>query len=409
VIDAPARTRRAHYPLMDAMRAISVVSVVATHTTFFTTLRGSHTTQVRFGYISVTIFFVVSAFLLWQPWVDARLNDVRPPSTRVYAWRRVLRIVPGYYVALTVIAICLGLTYVFTPQGVVTLYGFAQVYRPEWALRGIVQAWTLGVEVAFYAFLPIWGWLMGRLRPTSRGAQLRRELLFCLGLFVISLVYKVIVVRTDAINGGYGATFQLNLLNFLDDFAIGMALATVAAAYRDRHDQPRALRALDRYPSIAWAVTGVTLAFGIPYLGLLGQVGDATGSGTEYVVRHYLIEVIAASLVLPAMFGNPARGLVRRLLRNRVLLYLGMISYGIYLWHFAVLLQLDRWGFGSAVGDTTVLWFGAAIAISVLLATLSFYLVERPFLRLKRLVKPRPQPATDDAIAEPAPVTPASR
>jgi len=408
VTNGPTRMRRAHYPLMDSMRAISVVSVVATHTTFFTSLRGTHTTQVRFGYISVTIFFVVSAFLLWGPWVDARLNGGRPPGTGVYAWRRVLRIVPGYYLALTIIGICLGLTYVFTPQGIVTLYGFAQVYRPEWALRGIVQAWTLDVEVAFYVFLPIFGWLMARRLARSRSGQVRRELVFCAALFLISFVYKLIVVGTGAINGGYGVTFQLNLLTFLDDFAIGMALATIAATYGHEREQPRALRALDRYPSIAWAAMGVTLAFGIPYLGLLGQVGDQTGS-VQYVVRHYLIELIAVGLVLPAMFGDPSRGIVRRLLRNRVLLYLGMISYGIYLWHFAVLLQLDRWGFRSAVGDTTVLWFLAAISISVLLATLSFYFVERPFLRLKRLVKPRPDPASDDRIAQPAPVTPAGR
>jgi peptidoglycan/LPS O-acetylase OafA/YrhL len=402
-------TRVAHYPLMDSIRGIAVVAVVATHTTFFTALRGTQTTQVRFGYISVTIFFVVSAFLLWGPWVDARLNDRRPPSTRVYAWRRVLRIVPGYYVALTVIAIGLGLTRVFTPQGIVTLYGFAQVYRPDWALRGILQAWTLGVEVAFYAFLPLGAWLLGRLRPTSRGRQLRRELLFCLGLFVISFAYKAIVVGTDAINGGYGITFQLNVLNFLDDFALGMALATIAAAYRGQREQPRALRALDRYPSIAWAAMGATLAFGIPYLGLLGQVGDETGSGLEYVVRHYLIELIAVGLVLPAMFGDPSRGLVRRILRNRVLLFVGMISYGIYLFHFAVLIQLDRWGFSDFAGETTGLWVLAAIAISLPLATLSYYVVERPFLRLKRFIKPRPEPAPDDGIAEPARVTPASR
>jgi peptidoglycan/LPS O-acetylase OafA/YrhL len=390
---------------MDSMRAISVVSVVATHTTFFTTLHGSHTTQIRFGYISVTIFFVVSAFLLYQPFVATRLTDTPGPSTRVYAWRRVLRILPGYYVALTAIAIVLGLSYVFTAQGIVTLYGFGQVYRPDWALRGIVQAWTLDVEVAFYLFLPIWGAVMRRIRASSREQKLRQELVGCAVLFLVSLVYKVIAVRTGAMTGGAGASFQLNFLTFLDDFAIGMTLGTLAAAYGGRRDQPRALRAIDRWPSLAWAVVAATLAVGIPYLGLLGQVGDETQSGTAYVVRHYLIELIAGALVLPAMFGDPARGFVRRILRNRVLLYLGMISYGIYLWHFAVLLQLDRWGFRSVAGETTVVWFVTAIAISVAIASLSFYFVERPFLRLKGLVKPKPGPAADGPRADPAPST----
>src|SRR4051812_15138454 len=99
---------------MDSMRGIAVIAVVATHTTFFVALKGTHTAQVRFGFISVTVFFVLSAFLLYGPFVDARLTNRRPPSVVGFAWRRFLRVVPAYFVALTVIAIALGLSYVHT-------------------------------------------------------------------------------------------------------------------------------------------------------------------------------------------------------------------------------------------------------------------------------------------------------
>jgi peptidoglycan/LPS O-acetylase OafA/YrhL len=97
---------------------------------------------------------------------------------------------------------------------------------------------------------------------------------------------------------------------------------------------------------------------------------------------------------------------VRRILRNRALLYVGMISYGIYLWHLAVLTQLDRWGFESVGHRSTIVWFAVALPIAVLIASLSYYLVERPFLRLKRLVRIGPAVKPGDSIAEPAPMTP---
>jgi peptidoglycan/LPS O-acetylase OafA/YrhL len=392
---------------MDSMRGIAVIAVVATHTTFFVALRGAHTTQVRFGFISVTVFFVLSAFLLYGPWVNARLERERPPSTGAYAWRRFLRVVPAYYVALTIIAAALGFSYVFTGEGIATYYGFAQVYRPDWVLRGLPQAWTLCVEAVFYVLLPLWAAGMRRLRAASREQMVRQELVACAVLLLVSLGYKVGVTATGAIDGHYGRPLQLNFLTFMDDFAIGMALATLAVAYRERGvRQPRALRLVDRYPSIAWGVGAAALGIGVVTLGLLGQVGDLRTSGVPYVARHYLIEVIAVGLLLPAMFGDPERGLVRRLLRNRALLFVGMISYGIYLWHLAILEQLDRWNFVSFAGKTTVVWFAAVLPIAIALATLSYYLVERPALSLKRLVRGRPDPRSGESIAEPAPILP---
>jgi peptidoglycan/LPS O-acetylase OafA/YrhL len=192
----------------------------------------------------------------------------------------------------------------------------------------------------------------------------------------------------------------------MDDFAIGMALATLAAYYHGRRQQPRALRVIDRYPSVAWGMGGVALGIGIVTLGLLGQVGDLRTSGAPYVVRHYLIELIAVGLLLPGMFGDPERGVVRRILRFRPLLFVGMISYGIYLWHLAILEQLSRWGFESFAGKTTIVWFAAVLPIAIAIATLSYYLIERPALSQKGRVRGRPHPSSGESVAEPAPILP---
>ena len=399
-------TRALNFPLMDSMRGIAVIAVVLTHVSFFTALKGEDTTQVRFGFISVTIFFMLSAFLLYGPWVAARFDERDAIRVRAFAWRRVLRVVPAYYVALTVIALALGLSYVFTADGIPTLYGFAQAYRPDWVIRGLPQAWTLGVEAVFYVMLPLWAGLMRRLPAGPQSRQLRQELAGCAVLFALSLAYKVVITATGAIEDEYGRTLQLNFLTFLDDFAIGMALATVAAAYAGRRDQPRALRLIDERPWLPWVGMFAALGAGASYLGLLGQVGDITDTGVSYVVRHYIIEVIAVCLLLPAMFGDFRRGFVRRVLRNRALLYVGMISYGVYLWHLGVLTQLDRWGFEEVAAKHTLVWSAAVLPISIVIASLSYYLIERPFLSLKGRVRARPEPRPGESLAEPAPATP---
>ena len=398
--------RAYHFPLMDSVRGIAVLAVVAAHASVFMSLTGSHSlAHVRFDF-SVRVFFMISAFLLYRPWVRARLADWEAPSAKAFAWRRLLRIVPAYYLALTVIAVWLGLSYVFGARGIPTYYGFAQVYQPGWAVGGLPQAWTLNVEVVFYALLPVWGGLMRRIRGRSVAHKLRQELIGCGLLVLTSLVYKVIVTATGAIEGSNGVPFQLNTLTFLDDFAIGMAFGAVSAAYEGRRDQPRAIRLVDRRPELAWGVVLALIVLTTFLTGFFGEVGENI-DGPAYVERHYLLAALGVALLLPAMFGDPDRGLVRRVLRNRVLNYLGIISYGIYLWHFAVLVQLERWNFQSVAEDVGAwVWFPAALAGGTAIATVSYYVVERPILGLKGMVKSRPAPQPGEAIEEPAPIAP---
>jgi peptidoglycan/LPS O-acetylase OafA/YrhL len=390
------------FPLIDSIRAIALVAVIAAHASFFMARGGSTSLSHLHFDFSVRVFFMISAFLLYRPWVRARLAGYEKPSTGAFAWRRFLRIMPAYWVALTVISVWLGYTYVFTFHGIWTYYGLLQIYQPGWIVGGLVQAWSNSVEVSFYVLVPIWGALMSRVRGSNMRMKLRQELAGCAVLFAVSFVYKVVVTATGAIEGSGGLPYQLNLLVFLDDFAIGMALGIVSAYYEGRTDLPRPLRLIDRYPSIPWGGALLVLAITSAAVGLFGHVAQNI-SGPEYMERHYLLAVIAVGLLLPAMFGDHMRGMVRRFLRWRVLGYMGMVSYSCYLWHFAVLIQLERWGFAKVAAKTGQwIWFAAGLAGGLLLATISWYVLEKPILSFKRLVKPRPAPPPGQPIEEPA-------
>src|SRR3954451_2863760 len=109
--------RADRFPLMDSLRAIAVLAVLLTHVSYFVAQSGTDLlVHLRFD-MGVTIFFVISGFLIYRPWVHARLRGEPSPLVRVYAWRRLLRIVPGYWVALTLVTLAIGLTGLFTWSG----------------------------------------------------------------------------------------------------------------------------------------------------------------------------------------------------------------------------------------------------------------------------------------------------
>jgi peptidoglycan/LPS O-acetylase OafA/YrhL len=167
------------------------------------------------------------------------------------------------------------------------------------------------------------------------------------------------------------------------------------------------LRAVERFPIVAWLMALVAFVAVSKWVGL-GPFG-APYSYSANMWRHVLYGVIALGTVLPAVFGDPRRGVVRRILSNRFLLYVGTVSYAAYLLEFAVLIQLQRWGFGSVANDTTpYLWFVVAFLATVSLASVSWFLYERPILRLKGLVSTAPSEPVPARVGleapEPTPV-----
>jgi len=402
-------------PLVDSLRAIAALSVLLTHTAVAAGISGNpHSVLSPYAQrldVGVAIFFLISGLLLYRPFVKARLTGRRAPATGPYAWRRCLRIVPAYWLALTITVIWVGTSAyelgVFTPSGFPTYYLMLQTYRPSTLSGGLLQAWTLTIEVTFYAFLPVWAWLLRRLPARSRRDALRCELLSLLVLVVISEVWKGVVLAAQNSPHQVVITPLLDALPaFLDQFALGMGLAVLSVWLELREGTPRWVARFDRAPILSWVFAAAAFYVVSRRIGISVRFFAPMGVW-QYLGRQWLYAAVALGLLLPAVIGDQTRGLPRRILSWRVLGWLGLVSYGIYLWQTPVLTQLQRWNFGAhSIVQPWLWWSAGALAMSAAIAAASYYLMERPLLSLKDRFG-GPSSAPGEALTESAPATPA--
>lgn len=385
------------FPLFDSLRGLAALAIVLTHTGLASganvyAFYGNMLARLDIG---VTLFFILSGFLLYRPFVAARLEGRPPIRLRDYTRRRVLRIVPAYWLALTALAIWPGLVF-GAPRWI--YYAFGQSYNAAWVLGGLGQAWSLAIEASFYVVLPFYAMALARVaRRWARPRTVRFELAVLALLAAASIVGRSIVHHT-----GHPAMFSFTLAGTFFWFALGMGLAVCSAAWHGRERQPMVVRVVERRPWVPWGVAialfvflsyGLALPVGFPFI----------TTGRQYIAEHLLYGVISLLLVLPATFGSQAGGLIRRLLGSPLLAWLGLVSYGLFLWH-------ARWNeyflvHGAAGWIPSMPFVGltaVVLAASLACASASYYLVERPLLRFKDRRPRRPPAQSPPAAPEPA-------
>ncbi len=378
----PVVASHARFPLVDGVRAIAALTIFFFHVAFHLGLLTQDTLSRYLGNLNVgvPIFFVVSGFLLYRPFVAARLDRLIRPATAPYAARRVMRIVPAYWVALPIVTVMLGIeSEVFTPSGIVTYFGFLQIYDLNTVVGGIGQAWTLCIEVTFYAALVFWAIGARRLPARSRGELVRWELIVLAGLFAFSFLWQLLVAPAFTPGDrGYLAA-QISLPAFADQFALGMALAVISAAASAGMKLPQPFAALERRPW-AWVAIGLGL---YALLGLrIGPVGLGESWSDAGIFRHVIKGLIGVCVLAPAVFGASMGGWTRKALGWRPLLLLGLVSYSFYLYHLAFIITLDRVGWLHDLGWVAVA--AASFACSVVAAAISYRLIEAPGIALGR-------------------------
>jgi peptidoglycan/LPS O-acetylase OafA/YrhL len=320
---------------LTGIRAVAATLVVLTHAAY-TTGKYTHG-YVGLVYsrmeIGVPIFFVLSGFLLFGPWLraaaasreSASAASTEAPSLRRYAWHRVRRIMPAYVV--TVLAAYLvyhfrtaGPNPGHTWEGLLRNLTFTQIYTDHYLFsylhQGLTQMWSLAVEVAFYVALPVLAYLL--LVVLCRRKW--RPVLLLTGLGVLALVtpaWLVLVHTTHWLPDGAG----LWLPTYLAWFVGGMALA-----------------ALREMGVRAYALVCVPLAVVCYFIASTPIAGAPTTSPTELregLAKAAFYGVIATLAVAPLALGD--HGWYERLLASRPMVFLGEISYEIFLIHLVTM------------------------------------------------------------------------
>ena len=367
----------------DGLRAIAALSIVVLHTTSETraSVDGHFANYFARFDAGVAIFFVMSAFLLYRPFLRAHLDAASRVAVGNFYWRRAIRIYPAYWVALTAVILLFGSAHISGFVQYLLHYGLIQIYTPK-LLAGIIPAWTLAVEVSFYALLPLYAWLLGRI---TAGRTLERRI--ATEMAAAGFVLACSLAARGVLGSISGTdTYRLKWLPFMADwFAFGLVLAIGAVAVEQgiAHDRIRAGVAFaDRHPNVllgAGVLAFVVAAnLGLPLDFRAGTVGAD-------VARQFLYGLMAACFVGIAAWRTTSGGAVRSFLDARVMVALGTISYGIFLWHYDLLHQLVRWDFVENVRTlTTPIVLLVVFVLAVLFATASWFLVERPLLRWVR-------------------------
>lgn len=335
---------------LTGVRAVAATLVVATHAAYTTgwypkEYLGLFLSRMEIG---VPIFFVLSGFLLFRPWVQAAATGADAPSVSRYAWHRVRRIMPAYVVTIVAAYILYHYHQIepnpgHTVQGFLRHLTFTQLYTDFYGYtyvhQGLTQMWSLAVEVSFYVALPALAYLLLVVLCRRRW----RPGLLLGWMAALALISPAWIVLT------YSTTFlwdgaKLWLPTYLLWFLAGMAL-TVLQAMGVR----------------CYAFAAIPLAV-ICYLIVATPVaGDPTTSpatAVEAIVKTTFYAAIASLTVAPLALGN--RGWYSKFMASRPMVWLGEISYEIFLIHLItmelVLTQIMR--VPVYTGSITVLFFG---------------------------------------------------
>ncbi|WP_084515203.1 acyltransferase family protein [Nocardia acidivorans] len=348
-------------PALEGMRALAALGVIVTHVAFQT---GATATPIigrvleRFD-MAVAIFFALSGFLLWRPHAAAARGLGTAPSAGRYLLHRAARILPAYWVVVCAVLILLpSAAHTAGPRVWVANLGLAQVYVPLTLTDGLTQMWSLSVEAAFYLVLPLLAFALVRLR----GPRARWRVPVLLGFGLLCLGWNFLPVPTpDAIHSDNW------LPGYLPWFAAGMLLAELS----DR-DAPRWRRvAGDRRLMWPLALAALLLAT----TRVAGPEGLAHGQPWQYASKMAVGAVIGFSLLAPLVLRPEIR---HRWLESRIAATLGRWSYGIFIWHLAVLsIVFPVFGIIPFRGHF-VLVYPLTVAFTLPLAAASFALVEEP-------------------------------
>ena len=399
----PISTSSGEIPAMDGLRAIALGLVFLYHAWGANpkgvVLPGNISPRFMstFGQMGVLLFFVLSGFLLFQPYARAIISGTGLPATRTFYLRRALRILPAYWSAVILIAIIVDPT-LWQPDRIWHIISHLTfLYTFHWdtlhSLNGVF--WSLGIEMQFYIILPLLARLTVRIGRQVGGSSRAFALIFGL-MLVLSLGWHYYFGNIAVLPGKPDYRFFYEQLpSLLIVFGVGMGCAWLHALSRHHNLNPARLV----LPATLLGAVGLLLTvyatgiFGIPTF-----IDPAAKMGVQYRVGLDWDTIVALALgavLLGVLFGV---GGLRWLLSLWPLRVIALVSYSFYIWHNILITrivpEIDARFNGIA-------YFGMLLAVcglaSLVVGLIYFHIFERPYLRRKKRM------GTQTAATTPAP------
>ena len=361
------KTTRTYLPQLDGLRFVAVTLVMLDHWL-------GEANHLPLGYFGVNLFFVLSGFLITRILINSKLQDEtlqRGPghSLKTFFIRRNLRIWPVYYLTIFGLALVNFQAVRMTFWWLVTYTQNIWIVVNQTWLGAIDHLWSLAVEEQYYIFFPF------LLLFTPR----RLLLPMLAALTALSVLLRVVLFVTHA---PWMAQFVL-MPTCLDAFGLGGVLAWLILFRRETFDKLVRNNALLIGSFALYALN----------VWLMGELSPARNVATD-ITDRLVTSIFCMFLIGRAIvgFGQP----VKWLLENRVVNYLGQISYGLYLFHNLIFnyyhtpetyFTLRVWH--KAVTVLPILEAAPALrlcyfyGLTVLLAALSWHLIEKPINGLK--------------------------
>jgi peptidoglycan/LPS O-acetylase OafA/YrhL len=382
---------------LDGPRGMSCLGVITLHVAVFFTPAFLAATHVDFVGQLLTLFFVLSCFLLYLPYVKRLSEGGSMPDTLTYFRHRIFRIFPAYLVIFLIANFALRAVYVENPlkagwghtdhgTGMMTdpislLANLTLTHSlfPATFQTGISPSWSLTTEWGFYLFLPLIGialfaWARKRAEPWK--AAVWPPLILCVVGITTNTTVAVLQAKyyPHAILEAYWgpnwiAVLSRSFLGISDNFAFGMLAAVIFVALaRGKWKSMTTFRLQLIFATVA----GFALVCSMVLFVL----------NPRYVATAFALASGAFIVLIVAPIARGEHSTIASVTDWRPLRYLGTISLSAYLWHFPVLVILTRlkppipdnlWGFLIALVIVT----GATVAC----ASLTYRFVELPAMK----------------------------
>lgn len=384
---------------LDGLRALAVLLVVWLHVASFAVDAGA--AQPPFilaqaawfgGGYGVFLFFNLSGFLLFLPYARA-ISTGRPlPSIGKFYLRRVLRILPLYYAVIFLLIFLKEPQYLEPANRIPLLFNLFMIGDFRYDSFGAIstQFWTLSIEFQFYLLLPFIAWGIAKLagRKMTKWAYLRIgigvSLLIVYGLVIRGIVNYYHYVKHFDLIGGKGIKKYITALlygvdgKFIEIFALGIGISFLYVwAVEQKHLSVQSRNIIGIIALLLALISAVSAAY-IQSLFTLKYIWAVDMSWQNF--GSWGIGCCCAILLISVLF-SPA--IIQSIWSVYPLRFIGLISYGIYLWHFPLLETISPLVIPGHLNTALIRLWLSGVSISILFASATYYLIEKPFLSLR--------------------------